>query len=272
MTTRKLVGTWGWHAVLTEPAPPTFGWLASNLKPWAGPRVRLAMQGISASGAAEQRAMWVISARVPSLESNAANSSVPWGALPAVTRQRLQYGTSLDHGVPDRLKEDLWQMNHLAGGPILDALRAAGKLPEARAFGACKDASATRKERCFEAALVEHNVSLVPFDGFIRHFSLEAIDLLVLDVWDGSVGALLRAFPFERLKPSLLYYRNPYTQREARDLRRYLMARGYSTSAHWETGAWGENNLAWRSDRCHAPHMPGRPLWARSRATAASAA
>ena len=262
MTTRELVGTWGWHAVLTEPAPPTFAWLESNLKPWQGPRVRLSMQGISPSGVAEQRAMWVISARVPTLDSLSADAGKPWGALPAVTRQRLQYGSSLDRGVPDRLKEDLWQMNHLAGGPVLDALRAAGRLQEANAFRECKDASVTRKQRCFDASLAQHNVSLVPFEALLQRFSLEAIDLLVLDVWDGSVGALLRSFPFERLKPSLVYYRNPYTQREARDLRRFLMARGYSTSAHWETGAWGENNLAWRSDRCSAPHMPGRPLWA----------
>jgi len=141
-------------------------------------------------------------------------------------------------------------MNHLCGGPIVEALRAKGQMDAARTFSECKDASATRKKRCFDVTLVEHNVTLVPFGELLDRHSVRAIDLLVLDIWDGSVGALLRSFPFDRVKPSIVYYRNPYTQREARDLRHFLMDRGYSTSAHWETGAWGENNIAWRSDRC----------------------
>ena len=78
---------------------------------------------------------------------------------------------------------------------------------------------------------------------------------------DGGVSALLRAFPFEAVRPSLLYYRHAAGRKETAALREMLMAHGYQTSAHWETGAWGEHNLAWRTDRCAAPGMPGRPLW-----------
>ena len=78
---------------------------------------------------------------------------------------------------------------------------------------------------------------------------------------DGGISALLRAFPFESVRPSLLYYRHPAGRKETAALRGLLLAQGYQTSAHWETGAWGEHNLAWRTDRCAAPGMPGRPLW-----------
>ena len=114
--------------------------------------------------------------------------------------------------------------------------------------------------------------------------SMGSIDLLVADVWgatpprlararpaggaaegaatiDGGISLLLRAFPFESVRPSLIYYRHPAGRKETAALRDLLLAHGYQTSAHWETGAWGEHNLAWRTDRCAAPGMPGRPLW-----------
>ena len=61
-----------------------------------------------------------------------------------------------------------------------------------------------------------------------------------------GVASLLKAFPFDRLQPALLYYRHA----NSRELRELLLRRGYSTSAHWETSYWGESNIAWRSDRC----------------------
>ena len=88
-----------------------------------------------------------------------------------------------------------------------------------------------------------------------------AAELALAAKADGGVSALLRAFPFEAVRPSLLYYRHAAGRKETAALREMLMAHGYQTSAHWETGAWGEHNLAWRTDRCAAPGMPGRPLW-----------
>jgi hypothetical protein len=62
-----------------------------------------------------------------------------------------------------------------------------------------------------------------------------------------GVASLLKAFPFERLRPTLIYYRHAGSH----SLRAFLLRNGYSTSAHWETSYWGESNIAWRSDRCH---------------------
>ena len=188
-----------------------------------------------------------------------------------MSRQRLQYLTSQDKDVPARASNDLWQINHLAGGPISEALRVAGHTKQADAFDACKAASATRKQRCYDVAIHPHAVTLVPWRQLLKeqlglvgeggNGVAVQLDLLVLDVWDGGVASLLRAFPFDDVRPTLIYYRNPYGHRECKALRQLLLARGYSTSAHWETSAWGELNLAWRSDRCHAPGMPGAAPW-----------
>lgn len=69
-----------------------------------------------------------------------------------------------------------------------------------------------------------------------------------------------------------VYYRNPYGHREAKELRHLLLSHGYSTSAHWETSAWGELNLAWRSERCLQPGMPGAPPWAAAASTSGGGA
>ena len=123
---------------------------------------------------------------------------------------------------------------------------------------------------------------MVPWEAMLA--GLAYIDLLVIDVWgesrqahpargggrsqadskgarpsletapnstvDGGVAAMLMAFPLDRLKPSLIYYRHPAGRKATAALREHLLAHGYQTSAHWETGAWGEHNLAWRADRC----------------------
>ena len=208
----------------------------------------------------------------------------------------------------------LLQVNHLAGGPIGEALAAAGLTAAAEAFRACVGRSARPpKERCYAVRVRAERARLVPWAELLAHAHAHAhahrgsgsasgaargapngsgsIDLLVADVWgatpprlararpaggtaesaaivdgyypivDGGISALLRAFPFESVRPSLLYYRHPAGRKETAALRDMLLARGYQTSAHWETGAWGEHNLAWRTDRCAAPGMPGRPLW-----------
>ena len=269
MPVLRLVSEWGWQARLSEPVPQTYAWLQANLVTagarGAPPRVRLAPTGVTAEATPLQTTMWALSASVPELSA----AGVP-GGLPRVSRQRLQYLTSQDKEVPERASNDLWQINHLAGGPIAEALRAAGHTKQADAFDACKAASATRKQRCYEVAIHPHAVTLVPWRQLLREMGLEDegrkkgavhLDLLVLDVWDGGVAALLRAFPFDDVRPTLIYYRNPYAHRECKALRQLLLSRGYSTSAHWETSAWGELNLAWRSDRCHASGMPGAVPW-----------
>ena len=289
LPTLQLVRTWAWHALLAEPATPTFEKLASNFAGFSPPAVRLARTGLTAGARRVNGSLWVLSASLPSLAATVKDG------LPADSRMRLQYATSTDRNVPDRLSGDLWQMNHLVGGPMIDALRAAGHAEEAARFAKCKDASATLKKRCYGVQLREYRAELLPFAEMLREHGVTAVDLLVLDVWDGSTGPLLLSFPLHAIKPSIIYYRNPYTRREAGALRRHLLAHGYSTSAHWETGAWGELNIAWRkaqpcarrgaavcppchrsllssrpvsppsrrrSDRCEAPGMPGRPLWA----------
>ena len=142
-------------------------------------------------------------------------------------------------------------------------VRTAGYEQEAKVFEACKEASATRKERCFDIEVTNHTVELVNWSRVLDLFDLRALDLLVLDpqVDFNQVGfgvaSLLKAFPFDRLRPALLYYRHA----SSRELRQLLLRRGYSTSAHWETSYWGESNIAWRSDRCElagggAPWVP----------------
>lgn len=270
MPVLRLVSEWGWNARLSEPVPPTYAWLQANLATvgarGAPPAVRLATTGVTAEATPLQTTMWALSASVPELSA----AGVP-GGLPRVSRQRLQYLTSQDKDVPARASNDLWQINHLAGGPIAEALRAANHTKQAGAFDACKAASATRKQRCYDVAIHPHAVTLVPWRQLLKeqlglvgeggNGVAVQLDLLVLDVWDGGVASLLRAFPFDDVRPTLIYYRNPYGHRECKALRQLLLARGYSTSAHWETSAWGELNLAWRSDRCHAPGMPGAAPW-----------
>jgi hypothetical protein len=236
-----------------------------------------------------------VQARVPELEGTAGTSRVPGGELPRVTRQRLQYSSSPDRDVPRRHKHDLWQVaprgtcllsghsvrlstfamrqvNHLAGGPVESALEAAGFAARAKEFKRCRQASATRKQPCYNLTVVTDEVQLVPFGAALDDdaASLRAIDLLVLDVHGAAVDGLLRAFPLGRSRPTLIYYRHPSSGRQAAELRKYLVAHGYETSAHWEVSAWGEMNLAWRAARCGQPPLPGPPLWARLAAAPAT--
>ena len=81
---------------------------------------------------------------------------------------------------------------------------------------------------------------------------MKEVDLLVVDVWDGSTAALLRSFPLDRIKPSVIYHRNGKGNAQ---LRSWLLSNGYSTSAHHETSSWGEHTIAWRSDRCAALNL-----------------
>ena len=82
--------------------------------------------------------------------------------------------------------------------------------------------------------------------------AVKEIDLLVVDVWDGSTAALLRSFPLDRIKPSVIYHRNGKGNAQ---LRSWLLSNGYATSAHHETSSWGEHTIAWRSDRCAALNL-----------------
>ena len=87
----------------------------------------------------------------------------------------------------------------------------------------------------------------------LDHFDLRELDLLILDPQVDvhpvgyGVATLLKAFPFEHLRPSLIHYRHA----NSRELVELLARQGYATSAHHETPYWGEHNLAWRNDRCH---------------------
>ena len=180
-------------------------------------------------------------------------------------------------------------MNHLAGGPIAEALAAAGLAAAAKAFRACVGRSARPpKERCYALRVRAERARLVPWAELLAHAHAHAqrgsapapastsapapastssaayvprgapngsgsIDLLVVDVWgatpprlarprpaggtaegapiaDGGVSALLRAFPFEAVRPSLLYYRHAAGRKETAALREMLMAHGYQTS------------------------------------------
>ena len=51
--------------------------------------------------------MWALHARLPLLEA-----TQPDG-LPPVARQRLQFFSAFERATPDRMKDDLWQMNHV---------------------------------------------------------------------------------------------------------------------------------------------------------------
>lgn len=111
--------------------------------------------------------------------------------------------------------------------------------------------------------MLETNVSFVTWATLLGKLPpaakrAGALDLLVLDQRDPGVAALVESFPLDLVKPSLLYYRTA----AGAGTRRHLLSHGYQTSAHHETSSWGENTLAWRADRCQAPGMPGRPLWA----------
>ena len=95
LPTLQLVQRYGWHAALSEPAPPTFRWLRSNFVAADGtlpPGVRMAQMGLRSepANASEPSRVWVLEADVPELAGE---------SLPAVARQRLQWATSVDYKV-----------------------------------------------------------------------------------------------------------------------------------------------------------------------------
>ena len=225
----------------------------------ASPRVRLLRAGVTAEGGARTAELYTIAARVPELEA-----SFPRG-LPRITRQRLQWGTSTVRATAASVRGDLWLYNHLAGGPVLEALGVAGHAQAASAFSECKHNSASLKRKCFNSTIEVRNASLLPWSTILDETlggptapaRTGHIDLLVVDVRDPTVGELLRAFPLERSKPSLIYFRTSGSGH----VRKHLLAHGYQLSAHAETSSWGEHTLAWRADRCDNPGMPQRPAW-----------
>ena len=72
--------------------------------------------------------MYALHGSVPELAARWPLSS----GLPPTARQRLQYASSIEFGVPRRYTRDLWQMNHLAGGPVQEALEQAGHAERVR--------------------------------------------------------------------------------------------------------------------------------------------
>lgn len=137
-------------------------------------------------------------------------------------------------------RKDYWQIDHLAGGPLKEALHAVNGLPlgrssprraasrclrclltpsapyvgtasAAKAFDRCVQ-TPKRKQACFGTAISQHAATLLPWPQLLQRLGVTAgrgVDLLVVDVRDASVDALVRAFPFETLKPTLLYYVRP---------------------------------------------------------------
>lgn len=273
MPALALVAEHGWHAVLGEPEPETHSWLRRNFEPhMTAGRVTLLTDGVTHEQRPTVTPLHFLDARVPELVS-----AYPPRGLPDITRQRLQWATSIEIRTALSVRGDLWLFNHLAGGPILEALERSGQAERAAAFRSCKHNSDKRKARCYNATVVRRNVTLRPWshiiDGLPRKRALpaalpaaaadaraahsSAIDLLVVNQRDPSVGPLLKAFPYEVIKPSLVYFRTS----SGNGVRRHLLAHGYQTSAHWETSAWGEHTLAWRAERCNASFMLPPPLW-----------
>jgi len=252
-----LVGSYGWHALLAEPDSYTFSWLARHFSSYvAQGRVTLRQQGLTHLPTATIAPLYTLDARVPELEATFEHG------LPPITRQRLQWGSSTYKATALSVRGDLWLYNHLAGGPVAEALELAGFHQSAAAFQACKQGSAKLRRRCYNASVVETNLTFLPWTNILDALPPPRrrgpIDLLVLDQRDPYVTDLLLAFPLRDVKPSLLYFRTSAGSAP----RRHLLANGYQVSAHFETSAWGENTLAWRADRCHAAGMPGRPAWA----------
>lgn len=253
-----LVRDLGWSALLLEPIRSTYAWLERNFDGLHHATLR--NYGVTPNATREMATMYALHGSVPELTARWPLSS----GLPPTTRQRLQYASSIEFGVPRRYTRDLWQMNHLAGGPVQEALEQAGHAERVREFKACRKASSTEIRRpCYNLTVTPHEVSLLPFSEVLRE-ALPAgahIDLLVIDVHGRHVGAMLRSFPLETIKPTLIYHRHASSRAESKLLSQFLKANGYHSSPHAEVSAWGELALAWRADRCQAPGMGGRPLW-----------
>ena len=252
----QLVSQYGWNAVLGEPIPETHKWLKRHFARFVqSGRATLLTDGVTPQSQPTVATMFWLDAHVPEL------STVYEKGLPMVTRQRLQWGSSLERGTALSVRGDLWLFNHLAGGPILEALEVNGHVEAAKAFRDCKHNSAKAKKKCFNATVATVNVTLRPWSDLIARIPSQQqakrhIDLLILDQRDPYVTDLLKAFPFDTLKPSLIYYRTS----SGSGVRKLLLSHGYQTSAHHETSAWGENTIAWRADRCDAT---ATPLWSK---------
>ena len=248
-----LVARHDWDALLGEPHAETFRWLRRHFGAHeAAGRVALVPYGVTPAAARTVEPLFSLDAHVPELEG------VYERGLPDVTRQRLSWGTSTDRPTPLSVRGDLWLFNHLAGGPVLEALEVNGHTARAKEFRSCKHNSASRRARCYNATVAVHNVTLLPWRELLSRgggVGGGAIDLLVLNQRDPRVGELLMSFPLETIKPSVIYYRTS----SGSGVRRRLLAHGYQTSAHWETSSWGEHTIAWRADRCaYAQHSAGQ--------------
>lgn len=252
----RLASKFGWRAALAEPNPSTFAALRANFAAAHIDATRFTLQSLAVSPnhTAARATMYA-------LEPNVAHL-LEGSPLPQVTRQRLQWGTSTMDEVPRSIAEDHWQIDFLTGGPLLDLLSKTNKTA-ADAFRACRQ-SGSKHPACFGNRQVQFVADFVPWPQALERLGLaigEDIDLLVVNLRDGSVDELLRAFPFGRNKPSIIYFRHAKGAKKARGLVAWLESQGYTSSSHVEVSAWGENSIAWRSDRCGYPGMPGRPLW-----------
>ena len=63
---------------------------------------------------------YTLDARVPELERTYERG------LPQITRQRLQWASSTYRATALSVRGDLWLYNHLAGGPVAEALEKGG--------------------------------------------------------------------------------------------------------------------------------------------------
>ena len=63
---------------------------------------------------------YMLHARVPELERTYERG------LPQITRQRLQWASSTYRATALSVRGDLWLYNHLAGGPVAEALEMGG--------------------------------------------------------------------------------------------------------------------------------------------------
>ena len=63
---------------------------------------------------------YTLDARVPELERTYERG------LPPITRQRLQWASSTYRATALSVRGDLWLYNHLAGGPVAEALELSG--------------------------------------------------------------------------------------------------------------------------------------------------
>ena len=99
---QPLVRDLGWSALLLEPIRSTYAWLERNFD--GLPHATLRNYGVTPN-ATREATMYALHGSVPELAARWPLSS----GLPPTTRQRLQYASSIEYGVPRRYTRDLWQ-------------------------------------------------------------------------------------------------------------------------------------------------------------------